>query len=606
MSDSQNASFSFAGVDASNFTVNQLLDVFGIVKEKLQQAANNPSIFAEVFGVNKASTREFQSVIGQWKIGDFSQLPSVQVISAADMNGADGAYASSTQKIYFSDSLFQSNAAPVNSVLGAAGVLTEETFHWLDDHVGTDTQGDEGELARGLLFDVSLSDSELARIKNEDDRGFINVLGQSLLVEEASTSGNNANNTPIFPKPDLIITNQTATSTVTFGGTVKISATVKNIANRDYSTFWQGTYASSSNIKFWLSNDTNLDSSDIAIGTSSSTYGYGVNFLAPGASQSVNDIFDYNNKTWGTGTKYILFQADAYNSVSESNESNNVAYATIFVKAVPDLTIAKISGDRTLTVGSTVSVGSTVINDGNATAGASTTKYWLSNDQNFDSSDILLGSQSINSLSAGASLKSNTLKFTYDKSWGTGTKYIIAQADSGSVVTEKYENNNIAYASVIVNPGNTSDKGLKFVAVHEGTSLKLYNDSAGHATIGIGHLVHLGPINGKESLEFKNGISQQRALELLKSDLAKAENAVKSLVKVALTQYQFDALVSFTFNLGSNALKTSSLLTRLNKGEYSAVPYELSRWVTAGGVKLPGLVKRRTNEGKLFSQGIYS
>ena len=136
--------------------------------------------------------------------------------------------------------------------------------------------------------------------------------------------------------------------------------------------------------------------------------------------------------------------------------------------------------------------------------------------------------------------------------------------------------------------------------------MKLYNDSAGHATIGIGHLVHLGPINGKESLEFKNGISQQRALELLKSDLAKAENAVKSLVKVALTQYQFDALVSFTFNLGSNALKTSSLLTRLNKGEYSAVPYELSRWVTAGGVKLPGLVKRRTNEGKLFSQGIYS
>ena len=186
MSDSQNASFSFAGVDASNFTVNQLLDVFGIVKEKLQQAANNPSIFAEVFGVNKASTREFQSVIGQWKIGDFSQLPSVQVISAADMNGADGAYASSTQKIYFSDSLFQSNAAPVNSVLGAAGVWTEETFHWLDDRVGVDTKGDEGELARNLLFDVRLSDSELVRIKNEDDRGFINVAGQSIIVEQAS------------------------------------------------------------------------------------------------------------------------------------------------------------------------------------------------------------------------------------------------------------------------------------------------------------------------------------------------------------------------------------------------------------------------------------
>ncbi len=142
-------------------------------------------MFAQVFG-DKANTAEFQAIRHSWAIGDFRQLPFVQVISAADMNGADGAYASSTQKIYLSDSLFQSGAASVNSVLGAAGVLTEETFHWLDDRVGTDTQGDEGEIAKGLLFGVSLSDSELLRIKNEDDRGFINVAGQSVIVEQAA------------------------------------------------------------------------------------------------------------------------------------------------------------------------------------------------------------------------------------------------------------------------------------------------------------------------------------------------------------------------------------------------------------------------------------
>ena len=185
MSDSQGLGLGFAVGDASIFGAGQLADAFGIVKAKLQQVASNDGLFAQVFG-DKANTAEFQAVRGQWAIGDFSQLPSVQVISAADMNGADGAYASSTQKIYLSDSLFQSSAAPVDSVLGVAGVLTEETFHWLDDRVGADTQGDEGELAKGLLFRVKLSGSELVRIKSEDDRGFITLNGEKVLAEFAA------------------------------------------------------------------------------------------------------------------------------------------------------------------------------------------------------------------------------------------------------------------------------------------------------------------------------------------------------------------------------------------------------------------------------------
>jgi hypothetical protein len=167
---------SSAGVDSSNF-VGSITEALSVVKPLLQQAAGNDQLFAAVFG-EKANTIEFQTIRGQWKIGDFSQLPSVQVISAADMNGADGAYASSTQTIYLSDGLFSSGAESVGSMLGAAGVLVEESFHWLDAHVGADSKGDEGELARNLVFGVQLSAFELTRIRSEDDRGFITVNGQ--------------------------------------------------------------------------------------------------------------------------------------------------------------------------------------------------------------------------------------------------------------------------------------------------------------------------------------------------------------------------------------------------------------------------------------------
>jgi len=192
MSSNQYAGSSFglgSGGDASIFA-NQIPDILGIVRERLQQAASNPDLFVQVFG-NKAHTSELQTVRSQWSVGDFSQLPSVQILSSANTNGAFGAYASSTQTMYLSDVLFQASAAPTNSVLGAAGVLVEETFHWLDDRVGTDTQGDEGELAKDLIFGVSLSASELSRIRAEDDRGFINVNGHLTAVEMAADNAGN-------------------------------------------------------------------------------------------------------------------------------------------------------------------------------------------------------------------------------------------------------------------------------------------------------------------------------------------------------------------------------------------------------------------------------
>ena len=147
-----------------------------------------------------------------------------------------------------------------------------------------------------------------------------------------------------------------------------------------------------------------------------------------------------------------------------------------------------------------------------------------------------------------------------------------------------------------------SQNGLKFIAEHEGMRLNLYNDPANHATIGVGHLVHQGPICGNEPEEFKCGISKERAMEILRSDVITAENAVNKLVKVPLNQNQFDALVSFVFNIGETQFTSSTLLAKLNNQDYKAVPSELNRWVHGGGKKLPGLINRRRDEGNLFQK----
>ncbi|GJD17925.1 hypothetical protein RIVM261_028810 [Rivularia sp. IAM M-261] len=145
-----------------------------------------------------------------------------------------------------------------------------------------------------------------------------------------------------------------------------------------------------------------------------------------------------------------------------------------------------------------------------------------------------------------------------------------------------------------------SDRGLELIVQFEGIFLNLYNCPANHATIGVGHLVHHGPINGSEPEEFKCGITRQRAMEILRTDVSGAEVVVNKLVKVPLNQNQFDALVSFVFNLGETNFANSTLLRKLNASDYDAVPSELNKWVYAKGKILPGLVKRRLIEGKLF------
>ena len=147
-----------------------------------------------------------------------------------------------------------------------------------------------------------------------------------------------------------------------------------------------------------------------------------------------------------------------------------------------------------------------------------------------------------------------------------------------------------------------SENGLQFIAQWEAFVATPYNDAANNATIGYGHLMHYGPVTEADTQQYPNGISQNQAMGLLRQDAAVAEAAVRDNVAVALNQHQFDALTSFTFNVGVGAFRNSTLLREVNAGNFDAVPGQMGRWVNAGGRRLRGLENRRAAEGALFTR----
>lgn len=141
----------------------------------------------------------------------------------------------------------------------------------------------------------------------------------------------------------------------------------------------------------------------------------------------------------------------------------------------------------------------------------------------------------------------------------------------------------------------TSQAGVNLIKSFEGFSFTAYKCPAGVWTVGYGH-------TGPEVIEGSR-VTEQQAEKILKKDLEAAENAVTNLVKIPLTQHQFDALVSFTYNNGQGALCYSTLLKRLNSGEEpcSVAKEEFPRWVKGEGNEvLNGLVRRRASEVQLF------
>ncbi len=138
-----------------------------------------------------------------------------------------------------------------------------------------------------------------------------------------------------------------------------------------------------------------------------------------------------------------------------------------------------------------------------------------------------------------------------------------------------------------------SDKGLALTKSFEGLHLEAYRDCAGIWTIGYGHA---GP-----AVSEGQSVSEAQAEKLLEADLGEAVACVNHSIQVAISQNQFDAIVDFCFNAGRGNFVQSTLLRKVNAGDFRGAAAQFALWVHAGGEVVAGLVRRRDAEAALFT-----
>ena len=136
-----------------------------------------------------------------------------------------------------------------------------------------------------------------------------------------------------------------------------------------------------------------------------------------------------------------------------------------------------------------------------------------------------------------------------------------------------------------------STEGLALIKKFEGCKLRAYQDSVGVWTIGVGHTK--GVVEG-------DVITEEEADEYLRADVREAEECVSRAVTLPLTQGEFDACVSFVFNVGCGAFRGSTLLKRILDSDFDGARLEFARWNKAGGQVLAGLTARRKAEAEMF------
>ena len=142
-----------------------------------------------------------------------------------------------------------------------------------------------------------------------------------------------------------------------------------------------------------------------------------------------------------------------------------------------------------------------------------------------------------------------------------------------------------------------SDKCMKMIIHHEGVRLRPYKCPAGLWTVGVGHLIGDGKTLPDD---WNRTFTMEEVNEILKKDLNRFERGVLRLCPNGLTQSRFDALVSFSFNVGLGNLQRSSVRMRHNRGDYDGAAEAFLMWTKAAGRVLPGLVKRRQDERSLY------
>ncbi|MDR6628390.1 lysozyme [Acinetobacter lwoffii] len=178
----------------------------------------------------------------------------------------------------------------------------------------------------------------------------------------------------------------------------------------------------------------------------------------------------------------------------------------------------------------------------------------------------------------------------------SGGKLTQKQVDAADkLIATAYDDLNDVLG-IAIDEMHVSPNGVDLICNFEGLRLSAYDDGVGVWTIGFGTTKYPNGIRVKKG----DTCTLDQAKAYMQNDLKAFEQTANTAVKVPLNQNQFDALVSLAYNIGSTAFKNSTLVKRLNEGNYKAAANQFNVWVNAGGKRMQGLVNRRAAERTLF------
>ena len=241
-------------------------------------------------------------------------------------------------------------------------------------------------------------------------------------------------------KPDLVASALGGPSSTGAGSTIAVTDTTKNNSGGP-------AFPGTSNTKFWLSTNNVLDGSDVPLGARA------VPSLNPGGTSagSTNVMIPANTIP---GSYFVIAQADADNSIPETNEGNNTRTKAITITA-PDLTVSVLTAPAVAGQGQSIAVSDTTKNAAGAgVAPISTTTFYLSTDNVLDAGDVAIGSRAVPTLAAGAT-DAGTTNVTIPAATTGGSYFVIAKADGPGAIAESIETNNTRSKAITIGPDLT-------------------------------------------------------------------------------------------------------------------------------------------------------
>ena len=178
----------------------------------------------------------------------------------------------------------------------------------------------------------------------------------------------------------------------------------------------------------------------------------------------------------------------------------------------------------------------------------------------------------------------------------SGGKLTQKQVDAADKLIATAYDDVTSMLGIATDEMSISPSGVDLICNFEGLRLKAYDDGVGVWTIGYGTTKYPNGIRVKKG----DTCTLEQAKAYMQNDLKAFERTVNDAVNVSINQNQFDALVSLAYNIGATAFKKSTLVKRLNEGNYKAAANQFNVWVNAGGKRMQGLVNRRAAERALF------